>query len=62
MESAYRQLGEELSDEARAVMTAWVESERAGPRHVHVHRPEAFGLEPDAIRERLGAYCARFDL
>jgi len=32
------------------------------PRHAHEHAPEAFGLRPGAIRERLRDYLQRFGL
>ncbi|MEM6294192.1 MAG: sulfotransferase [Myxococcota bacterium] len=35
---------------------------RDEPRHAHAHAPEAFGLEPASMRERLAGYCKRFDL
>lgn len=31
-------------------------------RHTHAHTPAAFGLRPEAMRERLAAYVERFDL
>lgn len=41
-----------------------VRAHAAKPRqeHQHDHTPEAFGLRPAAMRERLRAYCERFDL
>lgn len=62
MAAAYRDLGEELSDAARSNMQAFVDAERAAPRHAHIHSPEAFGLDREAIRRRLAGYCERFDL
>ncbi|MGH1347398.1 MAG: sulfotransferase family protein [Nannocystales bacterium] len=35
---------------------------RPRPDHKHEHSPEAFGLRPAAMRERLADYCERFDL
>ena len=31
-------------------------------RHKHEHTPAAFGLRPEAMRERLSDYIERFDL
>ncbi len=62
MARAYRDLGLTLGDAARERMHAMVAAEERGPRSVHVHEPTAFGLVPDAVRERFAPYRARFDL
>lgn len=62
MARAYADLELTLGDAARERMHAMVAEEERAPRSVHVHEPSAFGLVPDAIRERFAAYRARFDL
>jgi hypothetical protein len=62
MARAYRDLGMELSDQARAAMQAMLEAEVRKPRDIHIHSPEGFGLTAEAVRERLAGYCRRFDL
>jgi len=62
MARAYRDLGMELSDQARAAMQAMLEAEARKPRDIHIHSPEGFGLTAEAVRERLAGYCRRFDL
>ena len=62
MAQAYRDLGMELSEPARAAMQAMLDGESRKPRDVHIHSPEGFGLSSDEIRERLSRYCQRFDL
>lgn len=62
MARAYADLGLTLGEPARERMQAMVAAESRAPRSVHVHDPSAFGLVPDAVRERFAAYRARFDL
>ncbi|MGB3051774.1 MAG: hypothetical protein WBB42_12295, partial [Polyangiales bacterium] len=62
MAQAYRDLGMELSEPARAAMAAMVDAEDRKVRDVHIHSPEGFGLSADEIRGRLIDYCQRFDL
>jgi len=62
MARAYRDLGMELSDQARAAMQAMLEAEARKPRDIHIHSPEGFGLTSETVRERLAGYCRRFDL
>jgi len=62
MAQAYRDIGMELSDPARAAMEAMIDAESHKPRDIHIHSPEGFGLTADGIRERLADYCQRFDL
>ncbi|MGB5548253.1 MAG: hypothetical protein WBM74_16865, partial [Polyangiales bacterium] len=62
MAQAYRDLGMELSEPARAAMQGMLDGESRKPRDVHIHSPEGFGLSSDEIRERLSRYCQRFDL
>jgi hypothetical protein len=62
MAQAYRDLGMELGDPARAAMQAMLDVESRRPKDVHIHSPEGFGLTAEAIRERLADYCQRFDL
>ena len=59
---AYRDLGIELSDPARAAMQAMLDTESRKPRDIHIHSPEGFGFTVEGIRERLAGYCQRFDL
>lgn len=62
MAQVYQDLGMRLDDPAREAMHAMLEEERRKPRDVHVHSPEGFGLTAERIRDRLSAYCERFDL
>jgi hypothetical protein len=62
MAQAYRDMGMELSDPARAALEAMLDAESRKPRDIHIHSPEGFGLTADGIRERLADYCQRFDL
>ena len=62
MGQTYRALGEELDESARSAIEAMLETEADKPRDVHIHSAECFGLVRDAVRERLSAYCLRFDL
>lgn len=62
MARAYGDLGLTLGEDACERMGAMVAAEERAPRSVHVHAPEAFGLDPAAVRSRLAVYCDRFDL
>ena len=62
MTHAYRDLGMEMTDPARAAMQAMLDTESRKPRDIHVHSPEGFGLTAEGIRERLASYCQRFEL
>jgi hypothetical protein len=62
MTHAYRDLGMEMTDPARAAMQAMLDTESRKPRDIHVHSPEGFGLTAERIRERLAGYCQRFQL
>ncbi len=60
--TAYAALGLDFDDAARDGMRAFLAREAAGPRHVHEHSPEGFGLTAGAIRDRLAGYVARYAL
>jgi len=60
--SAYKALGLELTDSARAAMQALLDKKSRQAKDTHAHSCEEFGLNPDACRERLHAYCQRFDV
>ncbi len=62
MTKVYRDLGMELGAEARLAMQAMLDAEALKPRDIHIHSPEGFGLTAALVRERLAAYCRRFDL
>jgi hypothetical protein len=62
MKRTYDELGIALTEEARAAMQALLDAEARKPKDEHIHSPEGFGLTRDRIRDRLSAYCARFDL
>jgi hypothetical protein len=62
MTRAYRDLGMEMTEPARAAMQAMLDTESRKPRDIHVHSPEGFGLTAEGIRERLAGYCQRFEL
>ena len=59
---AYVDLGIALTEESRAAMQALLDTEARKPKDEHIHSPEGFGLTRDRIRDRLSAYCDRFDL
>ncbi len=56
----YDTLGVEWSEGTEAALRD--HAARPRPDHRHEHTPEAFGLRPAAVRERLEDYCERFDL
>lgn len=62
VEQLYRDLGDELTDDARERMAAWWESSAAaratGPRP----DPAEYGLNLDALRERFAFYHRRFGI
>ncbi|MFA9470601.1 MAG: sulfotransferase [Deltaproteobacteria bacterium] len=62
MARAYRDLGMELSEQARTAMHAMLDAESRKPRDIHIHSPEGFGLSAEGVRDRLSGYCQRFDL
>ena len=49
---AYRALGMELGDEARLAMHEYMRAKREKGSARHIHKTEAFGLDPAAIHER----------
>ncbi len=61
VDRVYADLGYELSDEARAAVTAATGHHRQDRHGRHRYRAEDFQLDPAKIRERFAAYCARFD-
>lgn len=60
VERLYRDLGLELTGDARAAMQAYVAGEAQKPRSVHEHSLESFGLSEGAVRERFASYRERF--
>jgi hypothetical protein len=62
MTGAYRDLDLELTEEAHTAMKALLDAEARKPKDEHIHSPEGFGVTREQIRDRLSAYCARFDL
>lgn len=60
LRAIYETLGIEWKAPTEASMRLHAAKPR--PRHKHDHKPEAFGLRPAAVRERLRSYCERFDL
>ena len=61
VDRVYRDLGFELTEEARASVEAATGHHRQDKHGRHRYRAEDFQLEPDRIRERFAAYCQRFD-
>lgn len=59
---AYRVLGMELDEQARANMQERMRHERLNVTPRHIHTEEGFGLRREAIHERFADYCDRFDL
>ena len=57
---AYRELGMELSDQARQSMAAYLDAEKQIPSPRHDHRTHGFGLDEAALYERFAKYCERF--
>lgn len=58
----YRELGRELSDNARAAMTTHVGEHRQHRWGKHEYTFEKFDLDRDVLRDRLGDYCESFDV
>lgn len=58
----YADLGRELTDESRARMTTHVGEHRQHRWGRHEYTFEKFGLEADALRDRLRDYCEAYDL
>jgi hypothetical protein len=58
----YATLGFELDEAASDGMQRFIEHQARGPRHVHRHAAEDFGLSGGAIRERFASYVEAFDL
>lgn len=52
--------GEELTPEARAGAASYLAGHAKGHLGTVDYRPEAVGLDPDALRERFAAYVERF--
>ena len=40
----------------------FLDEEASGPKRIHVHEPEGFGLSAGEIRERMKGYVEAFDL
>jgi Sulfotransferase family len=58
----YRDCGTELSEPARAAMTAHVESHPKGRFGDHGYDLAEYGLDADDLRERFADYVARYDI
>jgi len=56
----YDWLGEPLTDVARERMLAWRAATPRDKHGIHEYSGEAFGLDPDRLRERFGFYSERF--
>jgi hypothetical protein len=56
----YAAVGLELTAEARAAMKGWLARDARRKPPAHRYSPEAFGLEPERIREVFAEYVARF--
>lgn len=52
--------GLEPTDEGRAAMSDWLSANRQHRHGGHRYTPGEFGLDPEAIRERMSAYRAAF--
>lgn len=52
--------GLEPTPEGRAAMSTWLEANRAHRHGGHRYTPDEFGLDPEAIRERMSDYRAAF--
>ena len=60
--AAYRELGIEFTGDASDAMQGFIRAKRDNKSPRHIHSAEAFGIDPDAIRERFADYYDRFDL
>jgi len=58
----YTWLGEELTPVAEQRMQAWWEANPKDKHGVHVYRPEDYGIDLEALRERFRFYADRFDI
>ncbi len=58
----YAELGDELTDEARARMGAWWSQSSRDRGAPHAYRPEDYGLDLDAVRRQFTFYTDRFDV
>jgi hypothetical protein len=58
----YRTLGFEWDEAAQDGMRRFLEARARGPRRVHEHSPEDFGLNAGQLRERFAGYVEAFDL
>ena len=62
IEGLYRFLGEELTDVARARMTAWRDDTPRDKHGLRTYDPADYGLDRHALRERFAFYRQRFGL
>jgi hypothetical protein len=60
VEHLYAQLGDELTDDARARMEAWWTTSAAGRMPAAPHSLDEFGLNADTINEQFAFYNQRF--
>jgi len=58
----YAWLGEELTPVAESRMAEWWDANSRKRHGTHRYRPEEYGLDADALRERFRFYTARFDV
>jgi hypothetical protein len=58
----YAWLGEDLTPVAEARMAEWWDANSRERQGARSHRPEDYGLDADALRERFRFYTERFDI
>jgi hypothetical protein len=58
----YTWLGEELTPEAGARMSEWWDANSRERHGAHQYRPEDYGLDAEALRERFRFYTERFQV
>jgi hypothetical protein len=62
MERLYAQLGDELTDAARAGMQAWLDDNPQGKFGKHEYKLDEFGLSEKQVRDTFERYLSRYDV
>ena len=60
MRRLYDWLGEQLTDDVAARMSAWWTTNPADKQGVHDYDPERYGIDLDALRRQFAFYAERF--
>jgi hypothetical protein len=62
MRTIYGVAGIPLSEVAARAMARWAEENPTGKHGTHEYDLREFRVDPGELKERLGSYCARFDV